>query len=110
MKQKDVYLVDFEPIVGHEQGGVRPAIVVSGNAMNDNSPLIWVIPLTSKLKNYIFDLKLDKTSQNGLKEDSEALVFQLRAISKNRLTSKIGEISDNDLRRLMMKINEIVLM
>jgi mRNA interferase MazF len=108
MKQKDIYYADLNPIKGSEQRGIRPVVIISGNAMNDNLDICIVCPLSSKIKNYAGCLILPKDKMNKLKEDSEIITFQIRAVSKIRLTKKIGEITNEQLEEVIEGLNEIL--
>ncbi len=82
MLRGEVYQADLNPIAGSEQGGKRPVLIVSRNALNVNAPIVIVathVELTA--------------GEGGLVKDSVALCEQVRAISKNRLTKKIGQVS-----------------
>ena len=52
MKQRDIWMADLNPLKGSEQQGIRPVVIVSGNAMNDNFGSCIICPLTTKIKNY----------------------------------------------------------
>ena len=97
MKQKEIYLAEMNPILGKEQGGTRPVVVISGAAMNDYSELCIVCVITSKIKNFATSVLIKKDLINKLKKDSEILTFQIRTISQKRFLKKIGEITDEQL-------------
>lgn len=100
IKQKEIYLAKLNPVVGAEQGGVRPVVVISGSMVNENLDLCIVCPITSKVKNLFTCVYVRKSDINGLDKDSEILTFQVKAISKSRLLKKIGEISDYEFREI----------
>lgn len=108
MKQREIWLADLNPVKGSEQYGIRPVVVIGGNSMNDNLGICIICPLTSSIKNYAGCLILKKNAVNGLDHDSEILTFQVRAISKERLLSKIGEIQMNQLEILKKGLLEIL--
>ncbi len=108
MRQKEIWNVNLDPIKGREQMGFRPAIIISGNAMNDNLDVLIICPLTTKLKNYKGCLVLKKNSLNKLSKDSEALTIHVRSVSKERLVKKVGEISDEELKEIKMGLIEIL--
>lgn len=90
MKKGDVYLVEMPSGGGREQEGLRPVIVMS----EVNVGIVSVIPFTSNdyaLK-YSYTIKVGSSDFNGLKKDSVALVFQLRAIDVRKLRNKVGDI------------------
>lgn len=108
MKQKEIWNIHLDPIKGREQMGFRPAVIISGNAMNDNLDVLIVCPLTTSIKNYKGCLLLKKNTQNKLTKDSEVLTFHVRSISKERLIKKVGEISDDQLKEIKMGLIEIL--
>lgn len=108
MKQREIWLVDLNPIKGSEQRGVRPVIVVSGNAMNDNLGICIICPLSTKIKKYAGCLVITKDPVNGLDQDSEVITFQIRTISGERFIRKIGEITMAQLTVIRRGLNEIL--
>lgn len=108
MKQRDIWMADLNPVKGSEQQGIRPVVIISGNAMNDNLGICIVCPLSSKIKNYAGCIVLSKDEINGLEQNSELITFQIRAISKGRLLRKLGEITKNQLETVKIGLNEIL--
>lgn len=107
MLQKDIYLADLNPVKGREQKGKRPVVIISGNTMNKNFDVCIICPISSKIKNYTGSVKLEKNKINKLDEDSEILTFQIRAIAKERMRKKIGEITDEQLKEIFYSLNEV---
>ena len=108
MKQKEIWNINLDPIKGREQKGYRPAVIVSGNAMNDHLDVILICPLTTSIKNYKGCVMLKKNETNKLSKDSEVLTFHIRSISKERLIKKVGEVSDDDLKQIKIGLIEIL--
>jgi mRNA interferase MazF len=108
MKQKEIWWADLNPVQGSEQRGRRPVVVISGNTMNDHLDIGIVCPLSSKIKNFAGCVILKKDKANGLDQDSEIISFQVRTISKGRLVSKIGQITEDELRQVKAGLNEIL--
>lgn len=108
MRQKEIWNLNLDPIQGREQKGLRPAVIISGNAMNDNLDVAIVCPLTSKVKNYKGCLVLKKNQLNNLTKDSEILTFHVRSVSKERFIKKVGEISDDELKQIKIGLIEIL--
>jgi mRNA interferase MazF len=108
MKQRDICLADLNPVQGSEQSGIRPVVIISGNAMNDNLNICIVCPLSSNIKNFAGCVVLKKDSINMLDQDSEVITFQIRTISKSRLIKKIGTITSSQLNRILRGLNEIM--
>ena len=105
MKQGEIWYADLEPVKGSEQSGKRPVVIISGPTMNTALQIVIVCPLTSVIKNIKGCIVIQKDQVNNLKKDSEILVLQVRAISKNRLSKKIGTISKHQLDMIKEGIN-----
>ncbi len=101
MHQGDIWFADLNPSKGSKQSGKRPVVIVSGDTLNDALPIIIVVPITSKIKSYPTCVLLPANKMNGLKKDSEAIPFQIRAIAKKRLTKRIGYIAEEELREIL---------
>ena len=108
MKQAEIWETYFDPVEGQEQSGRRPAVIISGDTMNKNLTLVMVCPLTSKIHNYKGNPIIEPTSENGLKKSSEILVFQTRAVSKNRLRKKLGILDKKILDEIHQNLNKIL--
>lgn len=76
--------------------------------MNDGLEICIVCPLTTKLKYTNSRLIINKDGGNKLKQDSEVLVFQIRTVAKERLLRKIGEITEEQLERIVEKLNDVL--
>jgi len=101
MKQGDIWIADLEPVQGSEQGGKRPVLVISGNAMNDALSIVLAVPLSSKIKSYPTAVRIRPNSANGLSKETEALPFQVRAVTKGRLKKRIGTVTNIELRGII---------
>lgn len=108
MKQTDIYEAYLDPILGSEQGGRRPIVIISGNVINSLAANILVCPLTSSLKHYMGNPILKPNANNGLSKTSEVMVFQIRSLSKERLKKKIGRISRQDLEQIKETLNKLL--
>ncbi|AFY93346.1 type II toxin-antitoxin system PemK/MazF family toxin [Chamaesiphon minutus] len=95
MKRGDVYNVRLDPVEGSEQGGSRPVIVVSRNAINANSPTVLAIPCTTYRpgKRIYATQVLIAAPEGGLSADSIALAEQVRILSKSRFGDYRGSLS-----------------
>nr|WP_072537364.1 type II toxin-antitoxin system PemK/MazF family toxin [Anaerococcus mediterraneensis] len=103
VKRGDLFYADLSPVVGSEQGGVRPVIVVQNDTGNKYSPTIIVAPVTSQMNKAKLPTHVKLKGNNyGLPKNSVALMEQLRTIDKKRLREKIGSFSGN----VMNKIDE----
>jgi mRNA interferase MazF len=108
MKQCEIWLADLNPVRGSKQKGFRPVIILSGNLLNSMMPVVITCPLTTKIKNYKGNVVLSPNETNGLSELSEAVIFQIRAISKERLVKKIGKITLQQLQELKQGLDDIL--
>jgi mRNA interferase MazF len=106
IKQFDVLLVDFSPIQGSEQDGIRPAIVLQTNGLADKGNITLVAPLTTNLKKvYSFEVRLPPTSQNGLREQSKMLIRHIRSIDKKRIIKHMGHLEKKYHKGLLHSIS-----
>lgn len=95
IKRGDILLVDFEPIRGSEQGGIRPALVIQNDFGNKFSPLTIVAPITSKKfeKEYLTNVFIAKEN-SGLDKDSTVLLNQIKTIDKRRIRKKLSNMDN----------------
>ena len=100
-RQGDIWMAHLEPVRGSEQGGRRPVLVISGNAMNDALPIAVVVPFSSALKSYPTAVRIIPNASNGLKKETEALPFQVRTIAKSRLAKRLGVATNGELREVL---------
>jgi len=108
MKQRDIYIANLNPGMGREQKGMRPVVIVSGDAMNGNLGLSLICPISSKIKNYAACVPLKKNRLNMLKQKSEIITFQIRTISQKRLRKKVGEISQQELEQVFKGLADVL--
>jgi mRNA interferase MazF len=103
VKRGDIYYADLSPVIGSEQGGVRPVLIVQNDIGNRYSPTVIVAAITSQINKAKLPTHIEISSDEyGLNKDSVILLEQIRTIDKKRLKEKIGHISDE----LMEKVNE----
>ncbi len=103
MKQGEIWHANLDPSKGSE-----PVVILSGNLLNQHLPIVIAPPLTTKIKKYKGNPILGPTKVNGLKHESELLVFHLRSIPKERLTRKCGNIEPSDLALAVKTLNDIL--
>lgn len=108
MKQCEIWQSDLNPVMGSEQKGIRPVVIISGNLLNQYLPVIIACPLTSKIKGYKGNLVLEPDESNGLSQRSEIMIFHIRSISKERLIRKLGSISNIQLEQLKRGLEDIL--
>ena len=106
VKRGDMFYADLSPVVGSEQGGIRPVLIIQNDLGNKYSPTVIAAAITSqtnktKLPTHI---ELDEKT-SGLKSNSVVLTEQIRTIDKSRLKEKIGHIDDE---RIMGQINSAI--
>lgn len=89
----EVWRVDLDPVRGHEQGRVRPALIISADLVNHGpAGLVTVVPLTTKARNLRSFLRIDPP-EGGLPQTSYIICDQVRTVSVERLTKRFGTIS-----------------
>jgi len=101
MRQGEIWFADLNPTKGSEQSGRRPVVIISGNTLNEVLPIVIVVPISSKVKSYPTSVVIKPMRTNGLKKTSEAIPFQVRTVSKKRLTKRIGRIAAEELRGII---------
>ena len=106
IKRGELYFADLSPVIGSEQGGVRPVLIVQNDIGNKYSPTIIAAAITSKLNKAKLPTHIElSSSEYGLEKDSVVLLEQIRTIDKTRLKERIGELSEykmNQVNRAMM--------
>jgi mRNA interferase MazF len=108
MKQGDIWYANLNSAKGSEQAGFRPVLIISGNLLNAHLPVVVVVPLTTKIKKYKGNPVLKPSSVNGLKVESEALMFHIRSVSKDRLIEKIGTAKPEEISLAIKTVNDIL--
>ncbi|MBQ3603257.1 MAG: type II toxin-antitoxin system PemK/MazF family toxin [Clostridia bacterium] len=101
IKRGDIYYADLSPVVGSEQGGIRPVLIVQNDVGNRHSPTVIAAAITSqKYKTGLpTHIKVDADGC-GLAKDSIVLLEQVRTIDKRRLKEKMGNLGENDMMRI----------
>jgi mRNA interferase MazF len=108
MRQGEIWYANLNPSKGSEQAGFRPVVIVSGNLLNEHLPVVIVMPLTTKIKKYKGNPVLRPSKVNGLKNESEMLVFHIRSVSKDRLVEKLGSTEPSELEGAIKTLNDIL--
>ena len=92
IKRGELYYADLSPVVGSEQGGVRPVLVVQNDVGNKYSPTVIAAAVTSKINKAKLPTHIElPSSVFGLQRDSVILLEQIRTLDKRRLKERIGE-------------------
>lgn len=102
VKRGDIYYADLSPVVGSEQGGIRPLLVIQNDIGNKYSPTVIAAAITSQINKAKMPTHIELAAKDyGLNKDSVILLEQIRTIDKRRLREKIGRIDDG----LMASVN-----
>ena len=103
IKRGDMFYADLSPVVGSEQGGIRPVLIIQNDMGNKHSPTVIAAAITSQLSKTKLPTHIEiNPEKTGLKEESVVLAEQIRTIDKSRLKEKIGHIDDE---KIISKIN-----
>ena len=99
VKRGEVYYADLSPVIGSEQGGVRPVLVVQNNVGNKYSPTVIAAAITSQINKAKIPTHIElKRFEVGLPKDSVVLLEQLRTLDKRRLKEKIGTVETSKMK------------
>lgn len=103
IKRGDIFFADLSPVVGSEQGGIRPVLILQNDIGNKHSPTTIVAAITSQAKDFNLPVHVSirKTNENGLQLDSVVLLEQLRTIDKRRLGEKIGHVENDNMNEVL---------
>jgi mRNA interferase MazF len=100
VKKGEIYFADLSPVIGSEQGGIRPVLVVQNDVGNKYSPTVIVAAVTSQINKAKLPTHVEISAEgHGLTKDSVILLEQLRTIDKKRLRERIGRIDDSSIER-----------
>ena len=101
IKRGDIYYADLSPVVGSEQGGIRPVLIVQNNVGNRYSPTVIAAAITSQINKAKMPTHITVGAPNyGLTKDSIILTEQIRTLDKRRLRERAGCIPPDDMRRV----------
>lgn len=101
VKRGDIYYADLSPVIGSEQGGVRPVLVVQNDVGNRYSPTVIAAAITSQINKAKLPTHIEIDAQDyGLSRDSVVLLEQVRTIDKKRLKEKIGHLDEDMMDRV----------
>lgn len=106
VKRGDIYYADLSPVVGSEQGGIRPVLIIQNDIGNKYSPTVIITAITSQINKAKLPTHVEISSEEyGLNKDSVILLEQIRTIDKRRLKDRIGHISDE----LMVRVDQALM-
>lgn len=98
IRRGDIYYADLSPVVGSEQGGLRPVLIVQNDVGNKYSPTVIAAAITSKMGKARLPTHIDIPGNDaGLSKDSVILLEQMRTIDKKRLKEKMGHLDDGTM-------------
>jgi mRNA interferase MazF len=103
----NIYWADLNPVIGSEQGGLRPVLVLSHNVFNERSGTVIAVALTSQPQRAGFPLTLELAEKN-LPKKSWVKISQIRTLSIKRIGKKIATASDEELSLIIEGLNEII--
>ena len=95
IKRGDIYYADLSPVIGSEQGGLRPVLIIQNDVGNKYSPTVIAAAITSKMTKAKLPTHIDiHADRVGLSKDSVVLLEQIRTLDKRRLKEKMGHLDD----------------
>ena len=102
MKRGDIYYADLRPVIGSEQGGIRPVLIIQNDIGNRHSPTIICAAITSRLNKANLPTHIElQAGKDDMMKDSVILLEQLRTIDKQRLKDKVCRLDED----IMKKVN-----
>ncbi len=105
VRRGDIYYADLSPVVGSEQGGMRPVLIVQNNTGNRYSPTVIAAAITSQMNKAKLPTHIELTGHGyGLTKDSVVLLEQIRTLDKRRLKERMGRLDD----ALMNKVDTAI--
>lgn len=101
LRRGDVVRVRLDPTEGHEQAGVRPALVLSPELINEHLNVVMIAAITSKRLDVVLPVEaLLQAGDGGLKVDSKVMLMQVRTVDKRRILSRYGTLADATMKRV----------
>ena len=100
VKRGDIYYADLSPVIGSEQGGVRPVLIIQNDIGNRYSPTVIAAAITSQQEKSNLPTHIKLNAGCGLAKDSIVLLEQVRTIDKQRLKEKMGALDVPSINRL----------
>jgi mRNA interferase MazF len=103
----DIYWADLNPVIGSEQGGLRPVLILSHNVFNERSGTVIAVALTSQPQRAGYPLTFELANEK-LPKNSWVKFSQIRTLSVERIRKKIAKVSDEELAIIVEGLNEII--
>ncbi|MDD3705768.1 MAG: type II toxin-antitoxin system PemK/MazF family toxin [Clostridiaceae bacterium] len=105
LRRGDIFYGDLSPVIGSEQGGVRPVLIIQNDIGNKYSPTVIIAAITSQINKAKLPTHVElEALKYGITKDSVILLEQIRTIDKRRLREKIGHLSEE----LMMQVDTAI--
>lgn len=105
IKRGDIYYADLRPVIGSEQGGIRPVLIIQNDTGNKHSPTVICAAITSKMNKAKLPTHVELCQKYGVVKDSVILLEQLRTIDKKRLKDKVCHLD----KEIIEKVNQALL-
>ncbi len=103
VKRRDIYYADLSPVIGSEQGGIRPVLIIQNDVGNKYSPTVIAAAITSQINKAKMPTHIElSASKYGLYKDSVILLEQIRTIDKKRLREKVAHLD----KKLMKTVDD----
>jgi mRNA interferase MazF len=103
----DIHWADLNPVIGSEQGGLRPVLILSQNVFNERSGTVIAVAITSQPQRASFPLTLE-LSKSRLPKQSWVKISQIRTLSVKRIGKRLAKVSDEELAFIIEGLNEII--
>lgn len=100
IRRGDIYYADLSPVVGSEQGGLRPVLIVQNDVGNKYSPTVIAAAITSQTNKTKLPTHIQLDQKCGLTKESVILLEQMRTLDKTRLKEKMGHISESTMTQV----------
>ena len=101
VKRGEIFYADLSPVIGSEQGGIRPVIIIQNDIGNRYSPTVIIAAITSQINKAKLPIHVEISSEEyGLNRDSVVLLEQIRTLDKRRLKEKIGHMTEKDMKKV----------
>ena len=101
MRRGDVYYADLRPVIGSEQGGIRPVLIVQNDVGNKHSPTVICAAITSKMNKAKLPTHIELNSAvYDMDKDSVVLLEQVRTLDKKRLRERMGHVEENVMNKV----------
>ena len=101
VKRGEIFYADLSPVIGSEQGGIRPVIIIQNDIGNRYSPTVIIAAITSQINKAKLPIHVEISSEEyGLNRDSVVLLEQIRTLDKRRLKEKIGHMTESDMKKV----------